>query len=86
MLMEQARDVYLARGYFRPSHGSGATRAGLDVGGKNAGEQPRPSLARRRFVVALAKLVEQVELIAGSGRGLGRGWVRWSTRHDERTA
>jgi hypothetical protein len=83
MLMEQARDVCLARRDFRPSHGSCAARTSLDVGGENAGEQPGPSFSRRWLIVALAELVEQVELIAGSGRGLGRGWVRWSTRRDE---
>jgi hypothetical protein len=81
--MEQARDVCLARGYFRPSHGSGTTRTSLDVGGEDAGEKPGPSFSRGWLVIALAELVEQVELITRSGWRLGRCRIRWSTGHDE---
>ncbi len=62
-----------------PAHRTRAARAGLDVGGEDMREQPRPAVARRRRVVPLA---EQLELIAARGRGLVRGRVARGRRDD----
>jgi hypothetical protein len=53
------------------------------VGGEDVREQPGPSFAHGRLVVALAELFEQVELIASSGWRLVGGRVEWSSGHDE---
>ncbi len=60
-----------------PAHRTRAARAGLDVGGEDMREQPRPAVARRRRVVPLA---EQLELIAArAGGACSRSRRAWAS-------
>ena len=83
VFVDQPRDVRAAGRDFRPTHVSCAARTSLHVGSEDVREQPSPAFARGRFVVVLAELLEQIELVARRRGRLGRARIGWSRGHDE---
>ncbi len=91
VLGQEPGDGGLAERGLEPSHGSAASRAGVEVGTKDVSEQPRPPFARRGAGVVLVGVVAtergKRELVAGRGRRSALGRIARSSRsrsHNER--